>query len=394
MSVSRTGNIAVDEERYTNIVKGIVRKDLKRYLASGRIMFPDKEGKVISIAYDGIEVPSWRFGFPQDEGVGQGEGETGKDLGPASPDDGEHEHGEGGAGHGTPHEVIDVTEDEFAEYLEEALELPRIQPKGDRTVIEEHDKFRTLSRKGPSSMLHARRSLIEALKRSIASGDYAPPQKQKLTLRKADRWFKSWQRVREPKNNAVVFYKRDVSGSMGPDERRVVSYLCTLCNFWLRRNYHTLESVYIIHDDRAHETTREQFFHEDWGGGTTCSSALKKMFEIIEDRFPPQSWNIYSLYLSDGFNFFGDNEVFIDFLGEKLLPIVNQFNYGQISLERPWWPAFEASDAKDIFSAPGTLGHDLSKAFKTKKNVALASIKTGDFESAIDALKIFFGAGN
>ena len=127
MPLSRTGNIKEDETEYLAIIKGKIRQDLKRYLGTGNVTIRQKEGGLISVAMDEIEIPTWRYGFPPDEGVGEGEGEPGKDLGPA---DEEGESGsEGGQGHGNRKVVIDLTPEEFEEYFMEVLELPRIKPK-------------------------------------------------------------------------------------------------------------------------------------------------------------------------------------------------------------------------------------------------------------------------
>ena len=256
--------------------------------------------------------------------MASGEGEPGDDLGPA--DEGEEPGKGAGQGHGRRKVVIDLTPEEFAHYFEEMLELPRIQPKGDRTVFEEREKYNTLSRKGPRSLLHLKRTFFEAIKRAIALGEFRPPDKTVIVPQNDDLWFTSFDVVKEPKNNAVIFFGRDVSGSMGPAERKVVSYLCDLCEFWLAQNYDLLEKVYIIHDDRAARVSREEFFTINWGGGTTCSVALSKIHEIIDMEFPVSQWNIYVIYLSDGFNWSSDNEIFLNLLGEKILPIVNQFN--------------------------------------------------------------------
>ena len=391
MALSRTGSIKIDEEEYTAIIKGKIRQDLQRYLGTGDVTIGNKDGEgFISIAVDEIEIPTWRFGFPSQEGVAQGEGEPGDDLGPVDEGD---EPGKGaGQGHGRRKVVIDLTPEEFAHYFEEMLELPRIQPKGDRTVFEEREKYNTLSRKGPRSLLHLKRTFFEAVKRAIALGEFRPPDKTIIVPQNDDLWFTSFDVIKEPKNNAVIFFARDVSGSMGPAERKVVSYLCDLCEFWLAQNYDRLEKVYIIHDDQAARVSRDEFFTVNWGGGTTCSVALKKTHEIIDAEFPVSQWNIYVVYLSDGFNWSTDDEIFLNLLGEKIFPIVNQFNYAQIAMHRSWWPAYGKSGAQ-TFSAPGSLGQKILTRFPSVENLAYAEVKTGDFSSAVDAIKRFFKKG-
>lgn len=400
MSTSRTGNIQEDEKEYTDIIKGKIRRNLRRYLSTGQIVFPTAGGENVSITVDQIEIPTWRFGFINDElGVGEGEGEAGDDLGPADGDEeGEAGKPRGGEGHGQGKVVIDLDPEEFTSYLEEALELPRIKPKGDRSVLEDREKYNTISRRGPHSMLNYAKTFMEALKRQRGEGTYSPPHKVEIVPQPKDFRFTSYDVVKQPKNNAVIFYARDVSGSMGPKERRIVSFLCNLCSFWLGRNYDRLEEVFIIHDDRAQEVDREKFFGMDWGGGTKCSTAVAKMAEIIDQRFPVTQWNIYCVYLSDGFNWTDeDDSLFIQILGEKLLPIVNQFNYGEIGLGRPQvfaWLGSSGGAASQNWSLPGQLGDRIEKEFSKTENLAQAEIDANSFESATEAIRTFFQKGN
>ncbi|MBI2041857.1 MAG: DUF444 family protein [Candidatus Nealsonbacteria bacterium] len=394
--MSRIIRIKEDEKEFLDIVKGKIRKDLKKYLGRGKIHVHRRgDQRTVEIPVDELEIPTLRYGFPPDFSMGQGEGNPGDDLGPVQQgEDGEGEKGEGGQGHGSRKVIVEIPENEFIDYFQEILELPRIQPKGDRSIFEEKEKYSTLSHIGPKSLLHRRRTFKEAMKRSVATGDFQPPDKTNVVIHPKDQWYRSYQKIREPKNNAVIFYMRDVSGSMGAREREVVSYLCDLCDFWLSWNYDGLEKVYIIHDDVAEECpTKEEFFTVNFGGGTSCSSAQKLAAEIIEQRFPVSKWNIYIVYLSDGMNYGEDDKIFVKVLQDQLLPIVNQYAYGQIQLQRSWWGSYQKSDAK-VFSPPGTLGKLIEDELSDHENIAQATIDSEEPEAIVDAIKSFFGKGN
>lgn len=393
--MTRLPRIIEDEREFLDMAKGKIRKDMKKYLGRGQIRVRRRgEGKSVEIPVEEFEIPTFRFGFPLDIFIGQGDGDQGDDLGPVQkPDDDGDEKGTGGQGHGGRHIIVDLPEHEFEKMFQEILELPRIKPKGDRSVFEERQKYTTISHTGPMSLLHRRRTFLKAMQHAIASGEFQPPEKSTILVYPKDRKFRSYQTIREPKNNAVIFYKRDGSGSMGPTEREIVSRLVDLCDFWLSWNYDKLETVFIIHDGEAHEVTRHEFFNEDWGGGTICSTALQKMYEISEERFPSSRWNIYGVYLSDGFNFTSDNEKFVEVLREKILPIVNQFNYGQIQAERGWFVAYKGSGS-DTFMPPGTIGKLIADNFDGVENVAGTVIKNEDEEALMDAIRVFFGKGN
>lgn len=51
----------------------------------------------------------------------------------------------------------------------------------------------------------------------------------------------------------------------------------------------------------------EDFFHRGKAGGTYISSGYAKALEIIERRYNPKIWNIYTFHCSDGDNWVEDN---------------------------------------------------------------------------------------
>ena len=62
--------------------------------------------------------------------------------------------------------------DELAQILGEELELPRIEPKGEKQVVTEKDKYTGIRPVGPNSLRSFKRTYREALKRTIALGQY------------------------------------------------------------------------------------------------------------------------------------------------------------------------------------------------------------------------------
>ncbi|MDP3735010.1 MAG: DUF444 family protein [bacterium] len=394
--MSRLFGIQHDEEEFLKMAKRRARSDLAKYLRRGTIPANLHGKKRITIAMDWFEIPSWRYGFPK-TGVGQGEGKPGDDLGPTQPDE---DDGDGckepGATGGGPISIdVDVTPEEFEAFFQEALELPRIKPKGDRSISEEREKYNTISRVGPKSQLHEDRTFEEAMKRSIAEGLYRPPDKLVVVPHPKDFRFKSWTVIREPKNNAAVFFIRDISGSMGPEETRAARYLCGLCQWWLSRNYDGIEVRYVVHHGEGWEVDEKEFFTIRSGGGTEASSGHVEAHRLVDKHYPVADWNIYFLYLSDGFNASNDNAQYERILRDQLLPIANQYSYGEITAGRDFWGAYERSGAS-IFSAPGTIGKLLEEKFKDVETVALAEIKSGDdmYSSVIDAIKTYFKKGH
>jgi len=71
---------------------------------------------------------------------------------------------------------------------------------------------------------------------------------------------------------------------------------------------HDLMACAKSQDALAKNDRELEFFHKVQSGGTYISSGLNKALEIIEKRYNPIYWNIYSFYVSDGDNWSEDNE--------------------------------------------------------------------------------------
>ena len=87
--------------------------------------------------------------------------------------------------------------------------------------------------------------------------------------------------------------------------------------------------MFISHDIDAKEVSEDQFFGRGSGGGTMISSALDLCLEIINSRYHPSSWNIYSFHCSDGENWPSDNEKAIA-LSRSLKEICQLYGYLEI----------------------------------------------------------------
>jgi uncharacterized sporulation protein YeaH/YhbH (DUF444 family) len=74
----------------------------------------------------------------------------------------------------------------------------------------------------------------------------------------------------------------------------------------LRREYRSLETVFVAHTTEAWEFTEAEFFQVSGTGGTVASTGLGKVREIIDDRYNPGRCNIYLFYASDGDNSVSD----------------------------------------------------------------------------------------
>lgn len=324
-------SIRRDHSRFRDIVKGKIKQDLKKYITHGEMI--GRKGKdLVSIPIPQIEIPHFRYGDKEQGGVGQGEGDPGDAVAQGQPQDGDEpgQGGEAGQGEGKHELEVELSLQELAEILGEELHLPKIEPRGHKTLKSKVEKYTSIASQGPNSLRHFKRTFKEALKRQIASGTYNPDKPIIIPIKKDFR-YRSWKTDVKHENSAVIIYMMDVSGSMGDEQKEIVRTEAFWIDTWLRSQYKGIETRYIIHDAAAREVDEDTFYRTRESGGTLISSAYKLCEKIIETDYPPTDWNIYLFHFSDGDNWSGeDTKLCLDLMQVTLLPKVNAFCYGQV----------------------------------------------------------------
>lgn len=358
-------NIDQDMQRFRQIVRGRVRKDLKRYMSSGEII--GKQGdRLVSIPLPEINIPRLRFGPNQGGGVGQGEGEEGEKVDGA---------GEAGQSPGEHMLEAEISLEELADILGEELQLPRIEPKGKKNISSVRDRYTGIARTGPRSLRHMRRTWKESLKRQISTGSYDPG-RPSFVPQKEDMRFRSWKSKTEPQSAAAIVYVMDVSGSMGKEQKEIVRLEAFWIDTWLRANYKHLETRFVIHDAVAREVDRDTFFRTRESGGTLISSAFQLVDKIITEHYDPSEWNIYVFQFSDGDNWSAsDTRTCMELLNHRILPATNLYCYGQVDSEY----------------GSGQFFNDLRTHWGTDERVVLSRIP--DRESVMNSIRDFLGKG-
>lgn len=355
-----------DVGRFKQIIRGRIKKELRKFISTGELI--GRQGKeLISIPIPRIDIPRFIYGEKQMGGVGQGEGDTGDPLGPG-------DNGNKAGNIAGDHLLeVEVTLEELAALLGEELELPAMQPKGHDDLETSGQRYRGLASAGPESLRHFKRTFRRALKRQIVSGTYDPKRPIVIPIR-ADRVYRAWKETKRQQSKALIIYMLDVSGSMGNEQKEIVRLESFWIDAWIRSQYQNVDVRYIIHDAVAREVDRETFFHTRESGGTIISSAYKLFLKIIEEHFDPAEWNIYPFHFSDGDNWSGnDTEECLQLLSEKILPIANQFCYGQVESEY----------------GSGQFLRDLEARFQGKGQVIISKIPNRD--AIVDSIKTFLG---
>ncbi len=367
-------SIKRDHARFRNIVKGKIKQDLKKYITNGELL--GRKGKdLVTIPLPQIDIPRFRFGDKEQGGVGQGEGEAGDPVGKGDPQEGPGQ-GEAGENEGQHELEVDLTLDELAEILGEELQLPKIEPRGHKSIKVVKDKYTGIARVGPDSLKHFKRSFKEALKRQISMGTY-DPNNPVIIPNKRDMRYRSWKSVVENQNNAVIIYMMDVSGSMGDEQKEIVRTEAFWIDTWLRSQYKDIETRYIIHDATAKEVDEQTFYRTRESGGTLISSAYKLCEKMIEKDYAPSEWNIYPFHFSDGDNWSGeDTRLCMDILKNAILPVANVFCYGQVESRY----------------GSGQFFKDLKEELKEKNEDVILS-KIENKEGILQSIKDFLGKG-
>ena len=360
-----------DLARFKKIVRGKVRDNLRKYVTHGE-MLGRRGREVVSIPVPNIDIPRFRHGEKGSGGVGQGEGEEGQPIGRGQGEgDGQ---GQAGDQPGNHIREVEISLDELADMLAEALELPNIEPKGKDAIKSKKDRYTTIRQTGPDSLKHFKRTYKRALKRQVASNSY-DPERPIIVPTKDDERFRSWKTVAEPEANAAIIYMMDVSGSMTDDQKEIVRIESFWIDTWLKKQYDGVQRRYIVHDAVAHEVDEDTFYRTRESGGTRISSAYQVAGKIIQRDFPPSQWNIYCFQFSDGDNWGEDNDDCLDFLAENLLVHCNLFCYGHV--ESPY-------GSVDFI-------RELRKINEDWENLILSEIESKD--AIYDSIKEFLGTG-
>ncbi len=350
--------IRSDVNRFRQIVRGRVREELRKHLGHQELI--GRQGKhVVSIPIPHLELP--RLVHDTGQGVGQGDGDGNGQK--AGKDPGQH--------------ILEAefSVEELAQMLGEALELPRIQPKGHDELDTTTGRYSGISTVGPEGLRHFKRSYRQALRRVIASGTYDPKRPQ-IALVRGDKRYRSWRPVRKPSTNAVLIYVMDVSGSMGADQKELVRTESFWLDAWISSHYQGTRTVYIVHDAAAQEVDRDTFFRIRESGGTVISSAYELCCKIINERFPPQDWNLYLFHFTDGENYSRqDTDKCVEMLKDQLLPKLNLFGYGQV----------------ESYGTSGDFYDSLQASFGEEQRVALSHIP--DRDAIVDSIKTLLGRG-
>lgn len=298
--------LTTDRKRFFDLIRQHLQGELRKLFTQDEFWARPGGGtsSLVKVKLPGIEIPHIIYGRDQ-EGVGQGEGKPGDVIG-EDPPDGPITPG-GGSGAGEHHLEVEFTQEELAQIILQDLELPRLIPKGKKTLLVPFGSYTGVRPVGPESLRIFKRSYKRALKRTIASGEYNSSD-PRIYVQKEDKRYRDQRWKETPYTSAVLILLRDISGSMDEDFNRVVRAISRLFDLWIHQHYQGQVDVrYFLHDTiLLPEVDQDKFYRMSWGGGTKFSPAYKSLIEIIDRDHPQEMWNVYAVHFTDGDLWDGD----------------------------------------------------------------------------------------
>ncbi len=360
---------ARDWLRHDEKVRDSVRQHLPQIVAGGDVI--NDGARTVRVPVRMLEHYHFRLRRPEEaQGAGQGKAKPGDVFSDPSKQRGPGEKGAGGQDDGEVQLLLEFKVDDIVDWLWEEMQLPnlkaRVGPSDETDYVREG-----WDRRGARSRLDRRRSFKEMVKRRGAPG-------ATQTFIDDDLRFRQLARRKQPAVHAVVFFLLDVSGSMSDRDRKLAKTFF----FWvvqgLRREYRSLETVFVAHTTEAWEFTESEFFQVSGTGGTVTSTGLGKVREIIDERYNPGRSNIYLFYASDGDNSVSDATD----AREQLTSLCGDACYtGYVEVS--------SGLSRQLATETGRLFAELASA-----GCAAGSYALNDFEDVWGAVRHFFTAEN
>jgi uncharacterized protein len=328
---------ATDRRRHKKKIEKAIKEGIHDIIAEESIIGKDGKKK-IKIPVRGIK--EYRFVYNDDPGsgqkkVGSAQGKNIKKGQKISSGKKTKKPGKGdkpGNEAGDEFYEVEISLDELANYLFDDLDLPELEKKSFANITSEKFKRKGYRTKGIRPRLSKKETIknkIRRKKQAIKSGTYDPESDERFTFHDSDLKYKHIAITEKQVTNAVIFFIMDVSGSMGKTKKFLARSFFFLLYHFLRYRYQKIETVFISHTTEAWEVDENQFFTRGSSGGTYISSGIERCLEIINERYPKQSWNIYNFHCSDGDNWVQDNEKALN-LTEDLKAVSQLSAYIQI----------------------------------------------------------------
>ena len=354
-----------DRRRHRQLVEKSIKENLGDILSEESIVGETKNKK-FKIPIRGIKEYQFVFGN-NNKGVATGTGEEkrGDKIGSA---ESIGKKGKKGAGNSEGDDVYEteITLEELMDYIVEDLELPNLDRKKYSQILSESaSRKRGYARHGINPRLAKKKTVIaktarkQGKKRALAEAGL-DQDIDRFPFREDDLRYYRVKMKPKKESNAVMIFIMDVSGSMDSTKKYLARSFFFVLSRFIKRKYNNIAFEFVSHTTIAKLVNEYEFFHKAESGGTYISSGLN--VDLIKEKYPPEMWNIYPVYASDGDNWSEDNERAITALKE-LCEVSNMVGYAELL------PSTYSTTMYYRFSKEVTNKNFISVVVKEKKNL-------------------------
>jgi sporulation protein YhbH len=232
---------------------------------------------------------------------------------------------------------VEVTLEELADYLFADLELPDLEKKSLKSIVAEKWKRKGYRSSGIRPRLSKKETAKQRIRRMKAvqreEREQGSEESEDFPFIESDLKYKNISKTTKNISNAAIFFVMDVSGSMTKHKKYLARSFFFLLYHFIRSKYEKTELVFVAHDTQPYEVDEDRFFNRGTGGGTLVSPTLEYVYGVINKRFNPAAWNIYTFHCSDGDNWLTDNAKALEWT-KKLADICQLYGYCEIDSEQ------------------------------------------------------------
>jgi len=323
-----------DRRRHRQLVEKSIKENLGDILSEESIVGESKNKK-FKIPIKGIKEYQFVYG-KNSKGVASGIGDEkrGEKLGKGNK---KLAKGNQGAGNEEGDDVYEteITLEELMDYISEDLNLPNLDEKKYSEIITDASgKKRGYKTHGIRPRLAKKKTVMSKIarkqgkKRALKELE-SDQELDRFPFREEDLRYYRVKTKPKKDSNAVMLFIMDASGSMDITKKYLArSYFFVLATF-LKRKYNNIAFEFIYHTTVARRVDEYEFFHKSESGGTYISSGINEALKLIEEKYPPAAWNIYSIYASDGDNWSEDNERAVMAV-RNICKVSNMFGYAEL----------------------------------------------------------------
>lgn len=325
-----------DRRRHRQLVDKSIKENLGDILSEESIIGETKNKK-FKIPIRGIREYQFVYGDNQG-GVASGTGneKRGDKIGKQKAKG----DGNDGAGNSEGEEIYEteVTLEELLDYIVEDINLPNLDKKKfSEIMVESSGKKKGYQKYGINPRLAKKKTVMAKIQRKQGrkralterGNDSSEVDEERFPFIEDDLRYYRVKKKFKKESNAVLVFIMDVSGSMDNTKKFLARSFFFVLSKFIRRKYNNISFEFISHTTVAKVVDEYEFFHRGESGGTYISSGFTKALNLIQEKYPIDTWNVYTFYASDGDNWSEDNEKAIESV-KKICEISNLVSYCEL----------------------------------------------------------------